>query len=255
VVTRFHLRLYPRPKIIGTALQHYPIRMLEEVFRWAHGVGSEVPAAVELMLMLSRHVLAVRGPGIMVIAPVFADSWSEARAAVAFMRDNPLRPKASLRLPFLPTGLRFLYRGVMQHYPANHRYAVDNMWTGAGIDQLLPGLQRIADTLPAAPSHMLWMNWTPPRARPDMAYSVEDNTYIALYSVWQQAKNDAAFASWPVERMREMQALASGCQLADENLGERPARFVTAEHLARLDQIRAARDPQQRFYPWMGRPS
>ncbi len=35
------------------------------------------------------------------------------------------------------------------------------MWTHAPVEQLLPGLRRIADTLPAAPSHMLWMNWGP----------------------------------------------------------------------------------------------
>ncbi len=254
VVTRFHLRLYRRPKIIGLALQHFSIDLLEEVFRWAHAVGPQVPASVELMLMLSRHVTWVRGPGIMVVAPVFANSWREALNAVAFMNASPLRRRAALRLPFVPSGLRLLYTGVMQHYPERHRYAVDNMWTGASIDALLPGLQRIAATLPPAPSHVLWMNWSPPPDRPDMAYSMEDDTYIALYSVWQHAKDDAAYANWPVERMREMQHLATGCQLADENLGQRPSRFVTDDHLAQLDRIRAARDPQGRFHPWMGRP-
>jgi FAD/FMN-containing dehydrogenase len=210
---------------------------------------------VELMLLMSRHVFRVQGPGIQVIAPVFADSWREAQDAVAFLTHSPLRSSAALRLPFIPSGLPLLYRAVMQHYPDNHRYAVDNMWTGANIDALLPGLTRIAETLPPAPSHVLWMNWTPPRERPDMAYSMEDNSYIALYSVWKEAKDDARFAAWPVEHMRAMAHLASGCQLADENLGQRPARFVTDAHLARLDQVRAARDPENRFHSWMGRPT
>lgn len=254
VVTRFHLRLYRRPKAIGFALQHYPIEMLEEVFRWAHAVGPKVPGAVELMLLLSRQVARVKGPGIIVIAPAIADSWRDAYAAVAFMNDCPWRRRAALRVPFLPSGLRLMYKGVMEHYPDGHRYAVDNMWTSACIDDLLPGLHRIAETLPAAPSHVLWMNWAPPPDRPDMAYSMEDDIYLALYAVWKEAQDDPHFASWPVERMREMEHLATGCQLADENLGQRPARFVSDKHLARLDQIRAARDPQGRFHPWMGRP-
>jgi hypothetical protein len=53
--------------------------------------------------------------------------------------------------------------------------------------------------------------------------------------------------------MREMEHLASGIQLADENLGERPARFVSDASLARLDEIRAAYDPDGLFHPWMGR--
>jgi FAD/FMN-containing dehydrogenase len=253
VVTRFHLRLYRRPKVIGFAAQSFPIARLEEVFRWAHRIGPEVSSAVELQLLMSRHTTGVRGPGIVVFAPVFADGWREATRAVSFLTGGPLRRKASMRLPLLPTGLAPMYRGVMQHYPDDHRYAVDNMWTGAPIDALLPGLHRIAETLPPAPSHVLWMNWAPPRDRPDMAFSMEDDTYVALYSVWKDARDDAAFASWPVDRMREMNHLATGCQLADENLGQRPARFVADANLARLDRIRAARDPEGRFHPWMGR--
>jgi hypothetical protein len=84
---------------------------------------------------------------------------------------------------------------------------------------------------------------------------MEDNTYLALYAVWKDAKDDAAIGDWPVENMRAMQHLACGCQLADENLGQRPARFVSDAHLARLDRVRASYDPQQRFHSWMGRPA
>jgi len=254
VVTRFHLRLHRRPRVIGLALQHYPLALLEPVFRWAHAVGPEVPASVELMLLLSGHVTGVRGPGIMVVAPVFADGWREALAAVAFMNHHPLRKQACCRLPFLPTGLGLLFHGVMRQYPTGYRYAVDNMWTGASIDALLPGLQRIAATLPPPPAHVLWMNWSPPPDRPDMAYSLEDRTYLALYAAWRDAQDDAARAAWPTEHMRALDHLATGCQLADENLGVRPAPFVAAANLARLDQLRPQHDPQGRFHAWMGRP-
>lgn len=86
MIIRFHLRLYRRPKVIGFALQNYPIDMLDDVFRWAHAVGPAVPGAVELMLLMSRHVTWVRGAGIIVVAPVFAESWREALAAVRFIR-------------------------------------------------------------------------------------------------------------------------------------------------------------------------
>ena len=72
----------------------------------------------------------------------------------------------------------------------------------------------------------------PSPPRPEMAYSVD----------------------WVAERMGEMEHLASGIQLADENLGQRPARFVAEANLARLDEVRAAYDPDGRFHTWMGRP-
>ena len=95
----------------------------------------------------------------------------------------------------------------------------------------------IAATLPESFSHMLLMNWGASPARPDMAYSVEDETYIALYGVWTDPARDDANVAWVTDRMREMEDLASGIQLADENLGLRPARFVSAENLARLDEV------------------
>jgi FAD/FMN-containing dehydrogenase len=254
VVTRYHLRLHARPKVIGFALQTFPIGMLEEVFRWAHAVGPEVPAAVELQLMMTQQSDALRGPAIEMVAPVFADEPAAALEAVDFMNKSALRGRAARAIPFLPASLDMLYEGVMTHYPDHHRWAVDNMWTHASFDELLPGLLRIARTLPPPPSHMLWLNWAPPPDRPDMAFSMEDSVYIALYGGWKDPDDDARHASWAQDRMGEMAHLASGCQLADENLGQRPARFVSDAHLERLDAIRAARDPQGRFHPWMGRP-
>ena len=51
-----------------------------------------------------------------------------------------------------------------------------------------------------------------------------------------------------------MEHLASGIQLADENLGLRPARFLSEANMARLDELRAEYDPGGLFHPWMGRP-
>ena len=254
VVTRFHLRVYPRPRVTGFAFHSYSMEHLEELLCWAHAIGPEVSAAVELQLVLTRRAAAVNGPGIELFAPVFADGLSDAVRALSFLHKSPLRRKAALAIPFAPTPLSLLYRGVMSHYPDHHRYAVDNMWTSAPIDALLPGLRRIADTLPPAPAHALWLNWAPPPDRPEMAFSVEDKIYIALYGVWKNAEDDSRYAPWAQSRMQEMAHLASGCQLADENLGQRPARFVTAESLARLDEIRRARDPESRFHSYMGRP-
>jgi FAD/FMN-containing dehydrogenase len=254
VVTRFHLRVYPKPKVMAFALHSYPIKMLEEVFRWAHAVGPEVPRAVELQLIITKKASGVGGPGIEVFAPVFADSLTEALRALAFLNKSPIARKAAFKLPIAPGPLFLMYRGVMSHYPDDHRYAVDNMWTRAGIDELLPGLHKLAETIPRAPRHVLWLNWGPTPQRPDMAFSMEDQIYIAAYTVWKHKADDPLYASWATDRMREMGHLASGCQLADENLGQRPLRFVTDAKLSRLDEIRAQRDPEGRFHSWMGRP-
>merc|ERR1712217_274771 len=165
-------------------------------------------------------------------------------------------PFACLPLP-LPLQMQCQV-GVMAHYPAGHRWSVDNMWTHASADELLPHYRRIVETMPGGSSHMVWLNWHPKetgRQRPEMAYSVEDRTYISLYGNWKKASDDAQYGSWAVSHMKEMEHLASGCQLADENLLQRTARFVTGDRLQRLDEIRARRDPLGRFHAWGSRPA
>ena len=253
VVVRFHLRLHARPRVIGAAYRSYPADALPEVFRFLYDVGPHVSPKVELQAMMSRRVRGVRGAGIEIMAPVFADSLRDARAALAFLDDAP-RCREGLRSPFVPMPLAWMYGEVMRHYPSGHRYAVDNMWMSAEVDAVLPHLQAVVETLPPAPSHALWLNWAPRKRTTDMAFSLEDAHYLALYGVWKNAWDDARYASWAEDHMRAMAPLATGIQLADENLGHRPAPFVAQAHLDRLDTIRAARDPQQLFHPWMGRP-
>ena len=246
------MRLHPLPGVVANALHTFPIAVLEDLFRWVAQIGPRVPRSIELMLLVHRDDDGELE--IAMTAPVLAADEEQARADLAFLDDCPLLGDAKLSVPYVPVSFEDLFAGSAAIYPDGHRWAVDNMWTHAPVEELLPGLRRIADTLPQAPSHMLWMNWGASPPRPDMAYSVEDETYIALYGAGAEPDTDASVAAWTTERMREMEPLASGIQLADENLGRRPARFVGEEQLRRLDAVRATYDPDGLFCPWMGRP-
>jgi FAD/FMN-containing dehydrogenase len=251
VVTAFHLKLHKRPAAIGVKLAFYPIARFEALLRWAEQVAAAVPRSIELILVVSRRIPFMRGPGIGLIAPVFADSGAAARRDLGFMASRP--PGARLATPFLPMRLDWMTAALMGHYPDRHHYAVDNMWTGAAIDDLLPGLSAIAGALPSTLSHMIWVNWSPAGPRGDMAYSLEDRTYVALYGIWKAAKDDAAAGSWATEGMRRMAPFATGLQLADENLGMRPGKFLADANMARLDALRARYDPEGRFHDYLGR--
>ena len=252
VITRYHLRLYSRPPVIANGIATYPLDALEEVFSWAKEIGPRVPRWMELMLF--TH-LDQGEPEVVVTGPVLAPSEAEAREALGLLESCPAAGRAKLSMPYFPARLEDLYAGVHASYPDDHRYAVDNMWTHAPISELLPGIRQIAETLPEAPSHMLWMNWGESPVREDMAYSVEDETYIALYAVWQDPARDQANIDWATSNMVAMAEMASGIQLADENLGRRPARFVSEEKLERLDLVRSRHDPDGLFHEWMGRPA
>jgi hypothetical protein len=107
--------------------------------------------------------------------------------------------------------------------------------------------------MPPHPSHFLWLNWGPSPDRQDMAYSLEAEIYLALYTAWHDPADDEKYSDWARSNMAAMSHLATGIQLADENLGQRPAKFATDENMARLDKVRMQYDPHERFVSWLGR--
>jgi FAD/FMN-containing dehydrogenase len=252
IVTRFHLKLHPWPATAMNSIYLYPAELLDEIFSWAHEVGPSVARSVEMMLFLQQPEPGKRMIG--VTGPVLAGSEEEARDALAILETCPVLDRAEAVNAFMTADFADLVAASRLLFPDGNRFAADNMWTSAAVDELLPGLHRIAETLPPEPSHAMWMNWGLSPERPEMAYSVEDETYIALYASWADPADDARYAGWPGERMREMEHLATRIQLADENLGARPARFVSDDNLRRLDEIRSRYDPEGRFHSWMGRP-
>lgn len=256
VVVRYHLKLHARPRFCGMMAQVFAMQHLEDVFAWADKVGPQVARSVEFQLLLTPKAMGIFKPGIEVLAPVLANTWREAREAVSFVKHNPLRRRASFTTPLVPASTPLMaWTASLTHFPPRMRWCADNIWTDAPMSALLPGIRKVADTLPPAPSHALWLNWYPPARRDDMAFSLEGNRYFAVYGEWKHAGDDARYAHWATERMQEMSAHSLGIQLADENLGRRPARFIADANLRRLDRIRAARDPDGRFCSWMGRPT
>jgi FAD/FMN-containing dehydrogenase len=255
VVTRFEVKLQRRPKIMMRSDYLYPIDVLDEVLRWARSIQPSLARTAECMVFVRRDFFGHRGPGALLTAPVLADSREEALAALALLETCPAMSQALIREVNIVTELDDLLQGAEDLlYPRERRWAVDNMWTSAPADDLLPGMRKIAATLPRAPSHMMWMLWGPPQPLPDMAFSKQDDLYIALYAIWQDRAEDAAHQAWVTDHMRSLERFSSGIQLADENLGARPFRFLDDVNFARLQELRAEHDPDGLFHSYMGLP-
>lgn len=255
VVVRFHLKLYHRPKYSGTMMQVFRIKHLEDVFNWAYEIGPSVPQAVEFQMLMTRRTLKFLSAGIEAVAPIFADSEDELHEAAKFLENSPIKNKAYFRTPFIPTGVKIMYRFAMSHYPSNHCWGVDNMWTKASIKELMPFLKELAATLPPPPSHVLWLNWQPPKRQTEMAFSMEDNIFISLYGGWKNQADTNLYGNWATDSIKKMSHLETGIQLADESLHTRTARFVSDETLHKLTGIRAARDKENLFHEWHSKPN
>ncbi len=255
VVVNFHLKLFPLPKYRALIAHEFYIKHLEDVYNWAYEVGPAIPKAVEFQMIMSNKLLNILGPGIEAMAPIFADTKEEYEEAMSFMKNSPIKHKAIIATPAIDPGIELLYKGVMSHYPENHFWGVDNMWTHAPIHELMPFLKEIAATMPPAPSHFLWLNWHPGSIEADMAYSNEDNIYLALYANWANANDTAKYENWAPNIMSKMAHLSTGIQLADEGLHKRSFKFLSAENMKKLQAIRKVRDPHGLFHEWHSFPS
>lgn len=255
VVTSFKLRVYPRPAVWGTCLYMYPIELADEVFTWARSISGELDDRVELQMHTARSFpgAGLEEPGITIASPVFADSEDEAAKALAPLGSCPVIDKAIVGLPYAPTTLANWYTAVMTSYPKGHRYIADSMFTSASAEELLPGIRRIIETMPPHPSHFIFTGWKTSPSRTDMVYGLEDDIYMALYTIWRDPADDERYRDWAASNMAAMSHLATGIALADENLCRRPARFITEPNMARLDRVRAAYDPDGRFHSYLTR--
>jgi FAD/FMN-containing dehydrogenase len=83
-----------------------------------------------------------------------------------------------------------------------------------------------------------------------MAFSLEDEVYMALYGLWADPADEERVTSWVLDGIEALAPYSSGIQLADENLARRDAPFMADEHRQRLEAIRSARDPQGRFHSY-----
>lgn len=256
IVTRFHLKVYPLDQVALTSFYIYPPEVWEEFYRWAHEVCPGLPIEVDVNLLTYRdQALSAQGPVTSVSVVAFTDALDRAREDIALFENCPVRNRALVAKSNMQTNAVELTHGTDEHFPTNKRFLADTMWYHGSFDRVLPGLREIKENLPPAPSHFLWFPWTPISSRrTSMAFSLDDDFYIGLYTAWDDAADDDKYRKWVTERMRALEPVGTGMALADENLINRPARFVSDENLWRLDEIRTKYDPERLFHAWLGRP-
>jgi FAD/FMN-containing dehydrogenase len=255
VVTRFYLRCHPRPTATFTRTDVYPLEVAEEVLRWALEAEPTLPAELEFAIMITRPTLpdgrtVHHEPGLMIMAMALMMDDDEAIAALNALDGCPVLDQAVHREE--PTRRTFveLYDLPDSVEPEGFRWAADGMWTDVGADELVPAAISIARDLPTDAAHVFWMPW---RVQDfgDAAISVQGELYLAAFAGWTDPADDERMVAWPTEHMRRLEPLSNGIQLADENLVNRPARFLVDEHTARLEALRAQHDPNGRFHSYL----
>ncbi|HEY2601590.1 MAG TPA: FAD-binding oxidoreductase [Thermoleophilaceae bacterium] len=255
VITRFHLRAHPRAKSMLASYYVYPLELMDEVLRWSLEIADEMAPELESAILGSNprnpDGSLVPGPtAISINAVAMTDSEEEARDALAILETCPVLDRARVRETAFPVTLDELYDGANSTEPEGFRWAVDNMWSDASPDELLPAVRELFETVPTEVSHIFWYPW---REQPieNAALSVWGKLYIAAFAGWTDPSEDERHVRWSTEQIRRLEPFSKGIQLADENLVNRNARYLAPENELRLERLRAEHDPDGLFHSYL----
>jgi FAD/FMN-containing dehydrogenase len=262
VVTRFHLKLYPLPKAITSSTYVYALEDAEGIASWMAEARAVLPPAVELALLLAPASPAVPSrPGervVILAGTAFVDSPDEASRALAQLEGCPARNRCISREANRALSFEALYEGEDAAWPEGHRYAADNLWLNAGLEEPLAGLGAQIARAPSAKSLILAV--LPPTPLqdtelPDMAFSMLGRVLVDCYSVWEDEADDEANIGWLRDAMKTLAPFAVGHYVAETDLLADPSRAAQSFSPAawkRLTSLRLRFDPHGLFHPYLG---
>ncbi len=251
VVTRFHLRTLPAPGYLATTVQAFGLEDFDEVMTWLHDTHATVADTVEIVALTKTDLALSPDPVLLVTALALVADAAEADSALAPFRTNPALDRALMVLDAEPTTAEDQRKRQLEDNPEGHRWAVDNAWlTGSAVD-VVPAMRRAYTTLPNAKAFTIWFSMAPLRELPDMAFSLQSEIYLASYVLWEDEAEDERHQAWLASVMADLEPVTVGSYLGDSDLARRQVKVLADENWARLQEIRAVRDPDGLFVGYL----
>lgn len=251
VVTEFELNLYERPRVIRQTSQSYTLHHAQDVLLWAANQMSALSPDVECLVLVKKDEQTGE-LGVCLDAVAISYTEEAAELALRIVDNCPMRAKAYAAFHNQPVGFESLYAGSDGMYPQGMRFAMDNAWSNANPEDLMPGIMTLIGTMPPSSSgHLIFQPWGRPTKLPDMAYSLEGDLLLVVSSAWNDPAEDALHQDWVTQSMKRLERHAIGIRIGDENLASRPARFMPEANFSRLQEIRETWDPKNVFHSYL----
>ena len=265
VILRYHLRLFPRPKVIMQSTYVYPLELVESVASWLSQTEPSLGTSVEQLVLMGlpppKAAAQLHGPPqrYLTLWPVaYGDSEAETMAALAPLENCPEIDRALVRQVNTPVSFEDLFAIEAAVFPEGYRYDVGIIWSDADPASVLGGLRDRLAQAPSLRTEILGAVTGPPtvdRSARDMAYSLAASLYIGSFTIWENADDDEANRRWHREMLQSLEPVTRGHYMGETDLLASPTR--AADSLApgvweRLQSIRHRYDPQGIFYGHIG---
>ena len=266
VILRYHLRLFPAPPVVTQSLYVYPLELVEVVVPWLAQTVPTLSSSVEQLLLLSPPPTPAAPAGVpdpsgryLSIWPIaFDDSLAATGAALAPLDTCPVLDQALVRQVNTPVTWDELFAMEAAVFPAGKRYDSEVVWSDAAPTPVIAGLRDRLARAPSSETMVLAAVTGPPTVDPaaqEFAYSLAAPLYLAIYSIWDNAADDAANTRWQTETIQSLGPITRGYYMGETDLLASPTR--AAASLApgvweRLQAIRQRYDPPGVFWGHIG---
>lgn len=264
VATRYHLKLYPRPQAIHTSAYYYSLSKLHEVAQWFADAIETMPRKVEMTLFmvsgpadLAAQCRSYNGKVCMITATVFADSQQEATETLAILERCPY---PSLRRTVAEAAsFESLFALSRSMWPEFYRNKVESLWSNSSPADLLCAVREHFTKTPNPKTLVLfalypgWAKGVPPQH--DMALSKAARVYGGPWTMWEDAKDDAANIEWHRTCCEILKPFAVGRYLGESDIIDDRSRAEEAFSPAnwrRLRELRAKYDRDGVFHGLFG---
>lgn len=193
--------------------------------------------------MVSTHPPGLDDLHLIIMFITFKDNEEAAKHALQPAQDSfPSDP--ALHLFCQETDLEKEYAGQAHANPSGHRYHCENAHIRNGED-VVSVLEKAMTTSPSKETYTFWYPMTPWSRRdlPDMAFSLQADHYLAMYTICKDEADDVKCLNWTRDIIADIKKYSAGSYLGDIDLQVRTTKFWGDEQGRRLMEIRRKWDP------------
>jgi len=260
-VTKFHIQLYKRHKMAMTSAYFWPYKHAREVLEWSTPVFDKRSDNVETITFMSTapDKMAEQCQGdshgkiCMVLAMAFGDSEEETRRLLAPLEDGPVE-KCVLKKEYMPGSYSSLFKMVKDESSPRIRMVADSFWSDADPVELLSAVEEHFTKSPSDKAKLVFKRWKP-RQYPDAAYSLRTLNSAAIFTFWEDEKDDAPNNDWLAGMSSLLEPFSQGHYVNEVDIVARPMRLVKSfkkENWERIEALRKQYDPKGVFHVYTG---
>jgi hypothetical protein len=182
-------------------------------------------------------------------------SRDAALEALAPLADSPFLGDALFVQHAQPTTVaeRLQFAGAI--HPAGKRYLVDSAWVDGPPRDIIAAAKQLVAERPSGTRGHAFFDFSLPRSGvPDMAMSLRTDVMLGSYLIYEGEQNDQPYREWHLDAMKRLEPFTVGQYWGDSDQTRREVKTLTDDAWARLQQIRATRDPNSLFVDYLAGP-